>query len=178
MTQPSTNKASLVFLLLRVAIFTVVVPASVTVWIPLYWLFPWLRGLVTPNRGMEVIAAVLIAAGAAGYVWCALDFAFRGKGTPAPIEPPKVLVVQGLYRFVRNPMYISVLTVLVGECVLLRSPILVEYAVLVALAFHLFVLFYEEPALRRKMGPAYEQYCREVPRWIPRFAPRRAKDAL
>jgi protein-S-isoprenylcysteine O-methyltransferase Ste14 len=75
-------------------------------------------------------------------------------------------------------MYISVLTVLVGECVLLKSPIFVEYAVLVALGFHLFVLFYEEPVLRRKMGPAYEQYCREVPRWIPRFAPRRAKNAL
>jgi len=178
MTQPSTNKASFVFLLLRVAIFTLVVPASVTVWIPLYWLFPWLRGAVTPNRGLEVLAAVLVAAGAMGYVWCALDFAFRGQGTPAPIEPPKVLVVQGLYRFVRNPMYISVFTVLVGECVLLKSPIFVEYAVLVTLGFHLFVLFYEEPALKRKMGPAYEEYCREVPRWIPRIAPRRAKNAL
>ncbi len=178
MMQQSTNKTSLVFLLLRVAIFTVVAPASVTVWIPLYWLFPWLRGEVTPNRGLQAIAAVLIAAGAMGYFWCALDFAFRGQGTPAPIEPPKVLVVQGLYRFVRNPMYISVLTVLVGESVLLKSPIFIEYAVLVALGFQLFVLFYEEPALRRKMGAAYEEYCREVPRWIPRIAPRRAKNAL
>lgn len=178
MMESPTNMASVAFLLLRVAIFTVVVPGSVTVWIPLYWLFPWLRGMETPNRGLQVIAVVLIAAGTAGYVWCALDFALRGKGTPAPIEPPKELVVQGLYRFVRNPMYISVLTVLVGECVLLKSPIFVEYAVLVALGFHLFVLLYEEPALKRKMGPAYEEYCREVPRWIPRVTARRAKDAL
>jgi protein-S-isoprenylcysteine O-methyltransferase Ste14 len=178
MTQPPTNNSRVVFLLLKLVVFTVAVPGSVTVWLPLYWLFPWLRWMVTPNRGLEAIAIFLIVLGAAGYAWCALDFAFRGKGTPAPIDPPKVLVVQGLYKYTRNPMYVSVLTVLAGECVLFESRSFLEYAAAVAVGFYLFVLIYEEPALRRTMGAAYEQYCREVPRWIPRFAPRRAKDAL
>ena len=103
---------------------------------------------------------------------------FRGKGTPAPIDPPKVLVVQGLYKYTRNPMYLSILMVLAGEYVLFRSPIFLEYLVLVALGFFTFVLIYEEPALTRKMGAAYEQYCEEVPRWIPRFWGRRGNRAV
>lgn len=127
---------------------------------------------------VRAIAFVVLAVGITGYLWCALDFAFRGKGTPAPIDPPKILVAKGLYKYTRNPMYISVLTVLAGECVLFWSPQLVEYAAAVAVGFHLFVLIYEEPALTRKMGAAYEQYRREVPRWIPRIAPRPSNDSL
>jgi protein-S-isoprenylcysteine O-methyltransferase Ste14 len=178
MTQPHSTRSNIAFLLLKLAIFTAALPGSITVWMPLYWFFPWLRWVVTPNRGLEAIALALILAGVAGYLWCALDFVFRGMGTPAPIDPPKVLVVQGLYKFTRNPMYVSVLTVLAGECVLFGSRVFLEYAAAVALGFHLFVLIYEEPALTRKMGAAYEQYRREVPRWIPRFAPRRANHAL
>ena len=178
MTEADPKKTYASFLLIKMAIFTIVVPGSVTVWIPLYWLFPWLRRAVTPNHGLQAIATALILIGGWGYFWCALDFVFRGRGTPAPIDPPQVLVVQGLYKYTRNPMYVSVLTVLAGEYVLYRSAIFLEYLVLVALGFFVFVLLYEEPALTRKMGAAYERYCEEVPRWIPRFWRRRANRAL
>lgn len=105
-------------------------------------------------------------------------FCFSRKGYACSIDPPKVLVVQGLYKYTRNPMYVSVLTVLAGECVLFHSAIFLEYVVLVALGFHVWVMLYEEPALTRKMGDAYEQYRDEVPRWVPRFWRRRANRAL
>jgi protein-S-isoprenylcysteine O-methyltransferase Ste14 len=178
MTEADPKQPYTSFLLIKMAIFTIAVPGSVTVWMPLYWLFPWLRRAATPNHGLQALATALILIGAWGYFWCALDFVFRGKGTPAPIDPPKVLVVQGLYKYTRNPMYVSVLTVLAGECVLFHSAIFLEYLVLVALGFFVFVLLYEEPALTRKMGAAYEQYRDEVPRWIPRFWRRRANRAL
>ena len=107
--------------------------------------------------------------GAMGYLWCGLDFAFAGRGTPAPIDPPKDLVARGLYRFVRNPMYISVLLVLLGESLVLQSADLLRYAGVAGVGFFLFVLLYEEPALRSKFGPSYQRYCEEVPRWIPRM---------
>jgi protein-S-isoprenylcysteine O-methyltransferase Ste14 len=178
MTEADSKKTYTSFLLTKMAIFTIAVPGSVTVWMPLYWLFPWLRRAITPNHWCQALASALILIGAWGYFWCALDFVLRGRGTPAPIDPPKVLVVQGLYKYTRNPMYVSVLTVLAGECVLFRSVILLEYVVLVALGFHVFVMLYEEPALTRKMGDAYEQYRDEVPRWIPRFWRRRTNRAV
>lgn len=178
MTEADSKKTYTSFLLIKLTIFTVALPGSITVWIPLYWLMPWLRRAVTPSLWWQVLASALILIGAWGYFWCGLDFVFRGRGTPAPIDPPQVLVVQGLYKYTRNPMYLSVLTVLAGEYVLFRSAIFLEYAVLVALGFFLFVLLYEEPALTRKMGAAYEQYREEVPRWIPRFWRRRANRAL
>jgi protein-S-isoprenylcysteine O-methyltransferase Ste14 len=178
MTEAAPQKTYTSFLLIKMAIFTIAVPGSVTVWMPLYWLFPWLRRSITPNHWWQALASALILIGAWGYFWCALDFVFRGKGTPAPIDPPKVLVVQGLYKYTRNPMYVSVLTVLAGECVLFHSAIFLEYVVFVALGFHVWVMLYEEPALTRKMGDAYEQYRDEVPRWIPRFWRRRTNRAL
>ena len=178
MAQPEIKKPYTSFLLIKLVIFTIAVPGSVTGWIPLYWLFPWLRRSITPNHWWQALASALVLIGAWGYFWCGLDFVFRGQGTPAPFDPPKVLVVHGLYKYTRNPMYLSVLTVLVGEYVLFHSAIFLEYVVLVTLGFFLFVMNYEEPVLTRKMGAAYEQYCEEVPRWIPRFAPRRAKNAL
>lgn len=106
-----------------------------------------------------------------GYFWCAWDFAFAGRGTPAPFDPPKILVARGLYRFVRNPMYVSILMVLLGESLLLKSLLLLRYAAIWLVIVHVFVLLYEEPTLRRKFGASYEQYCKDVGRWIPR--PRR-----
>jgi protein-S-isoprenylcysteine O-methyltransferase Ste14 len=150
----------------------------VTVWAPLYWIFPWVRHAITRNSGLLALAIILLVLGIAGYLWCALDFAFRGRGTPFPGDPPKVLVVKGLYKYVRNPMYISVLTVLLGECALFASWQLLEYSAAVAVMFHLFVLIYEEPALRRQMGPAYEDYCREMRRWVPRLRHQRADHAV
>jgi protein-S-isoprenylcysteine O-methyltransferase Ste14 len=178
MAEADSKKTYTSFLLIKLAIFTIVAPGSITVWIPLYWLFPWLRRSIVPGHWWQALASALILIGAWGYFWCGLDFVLRGRGTPAPIDPPQVLVVQGLYRYTRNPMYLSVLTVLAGECVLFRSAIFLEYLVLVGLGFFMFVLIYEEPALTRKMGPAYERYCEEVPRWIPRFWRKRANRAV
>ena len=90
-------------------------------------------------------------------------------GTPVPIDPPKKLVLEGPYRVVRNPMYWSVLFVMLGEALALRSLLLAEVACVFFAIAALFVLVYEEPTLRNKFGAAYEAYCRQVPRWIPRF---------
>ena len=89
-----------------------------------------------------------------------------GLGTPAPIDPPKTLVVRGPYRWTRNPMYVAVLAVLIGECVVTQSAALAEYSVAVFFGFYAFVLFYEEPTLGHKFGDEYRQYCARVPRWI------------
>jgi protein-S-isoprenylcysteine O-methyltransferase Ste14 len=99
-------------------------------------------------------------------------FALQGRGTPAPPLPTERLVVSGLYRHVRNPMYLAVLTVVFGQALLLGSTGLLAYAALLFAAFHLFIVGYEEPTLRRRFGSEYEQYCRRVRRWWPRAGPR------
>jgi protein-S-isoprenylcysteine O-methyltransferase Ste14 len=96
------------------------------------------------------------------------DFLVRGRGTPAPIDPPKELVVAGFYRYVRNPMYVGVLSILLGHFLWFGYWGLLIYSAAVFTAFHLFVTGYEEPNLRKKFGSSYEDYCRSVPRWIPR----------
>jgi protein-S-isoprenylcysteine O-methyltransferase Ste14 len=111
---------------------------------------------------------LLILIGAAVYSWCAWDFTFAGRGTPSPIDPPKELVVRGLYRYVRNPMYLGKLSILFGETFLFASWRLFEYAVVVFIFFFLFVILYEEPMLSHKFGESYRQYCTSVNRWIPR----------
>ena len=98
-------------------------------------------------------------------------FAVQGSGTPAPVFPTKHLVVTGLYRFVRNPMYVAVVSVILGQGLLLGNVRILEYGVLVWLAFHLFVLAYEGPKLRVSFGLEYEQFCAGAPRWMPRLRP-------
>jgi len=102
-------------------------------------------------------------------VWCFWDFLQKGRGTPAPIDPPKELVVSGLYKYVRNPMYVGVLFVILGHFLWFGYWSLLVYAALVFLAFSSFVIFYEEPNLKQRFGAAYEEYLKQVPRWIPRF---------
>lgn len=154
--------------LVKTLIFTVVAPGTITVAVP-YWL---LGAGARAGGPWWVIGLLLIALGALLYAWCAWEFAVAGRGTPAPIDPPKVLVARGLYRVVRNPMYVGVVLVLSGESLVFGSWALLRYAVLVWLCFHLFVVLYEEPALRRKFGASYEEYCRRVWRWTPRLPPR------
>jgi protein-S-isoprenylcysteine O-methyltransferase Ste14 len=120
---------------------------------------------------MNWLALAPCGLGAAILLKCAWDFAVVGLGTPAPIDPPKSLVVSGLYRFVRNPMYVGVALVLFSEALLFSSPRLLDYALLVGTGFFLFVIAYEEPTLRKKFGASYQTYCRAVPRWIPRLTP-------
>ncbi len=164
--------------LLQLALFTAVVPGTVMVWLPLFGLYAALRHRPIPWTATAGGAIAILAISTAGYIGCAIDFAIVGKGTLAPIDMPKVLVVRRPYKHTRNPMYFSVLTVLRGESAVFRSASLLEYAAEVAIAFHVWVLIPEEPLLRRKMGEARWRYCDEVPRWIPRIARRRETHAV
>ena len=152
---------------IRTLIFTIIVPGFWTVAMP-YWMLP--RGVRLELRAASLLGLPLIAAGVALYVATAFwGFALRGKGTPAPIDPPRTLVTEGPYRVVRNPMYWAVACVMMGEALAFGSPALAELAVAFFAGTILFVVLYEEPTLRRKFGAEYEAYCRRVPRWIPRF---------
>lgn len=148
---------------LRSIVFTFVLPGTIAGWAP----YAILRGATLAGAApWRWLGLVPLVAGIAIYVWCVADFATAGRGTPAPIDPPKELVRRGLYRLTRNPMYVGVTAVLIGETWLFASPPLAAYTVCVVLGFHLFVLLYEEPTLRRSFGEAYERYCAAVPRWL------------
>lgn len=152
--------------LLNTALFTIVVPGTVAVLIPV-----WLAGgLRWPENGAASwFGAIVVVCGAAMYFRCAWEFAVHGLGTPAPIAPTKFLVTTALHRYVRNPMYISVALVIVGQAALFRSLSLFLYAAAMLFIAHIFVVFYEEPTLRRQLGESYELYVRSVPRWIPKL---------
>jgi protein-S-isoprenylcysteine O-methyltransferase Ste14 len=107
-------------------------------------------------------------AGGALALWCIVTFALAGRGTPAPFDPPRKLVVQGPYRYVRNPMYVGAVLALCGAALFYRSIPLFGYAALFLLATHLFVVVYEEPTLARLFGSEYEKYRARVGRWLPR----------
>ena len=149
-------------LLLKNLLFTVVVPGTVAIYFPLYLV----RDHMTGGALSHAIGLPMLAMGIAIYLWCVWDFATFGRGTPAPIDAPKKLVVHGLYRFTRNPMYVGVLTTILGWAVLYRAAVLVPYALVVALAFHTFVIAYEEPHLRRVFGAEYDGYRARVGRWV------------
>ena len=151
----------------KTLIFTVLVPGTVTVVVPYRLLSSGVKLLSIEIGVFRILGLVPILLGALIYLWCAWDFTFVGRGTPAPIDPPKELVVRGLYRFVRNPMYVGVSLLLFGEALLFESAVLFLYAAMMFLAFHLFVFYYEESALQRKFGQSYQRYCRSVPRWFP-----------
>lgn len=157
-------------LALRAVFFALLMPGTVLIVIP--WLL--LRGQPSSGHRLDppaVVGAALAIAGALVLLVCIRDFAVSGRGTLAPVDPPRKLVRVGLYRHVRNPMYLGVLAMLVGEAVFFESPVLGFYAAVVALAFHLFVVLLEEPTLRSSFGADYERYRASVPRWIPRLRP-------
>lgn len=110
-----------------------------------------------------------MAAGAVLYFSCVWEFAFTGRGTPAVWDPPVVFVSKGLYRFVRNPMYLAIVSILAGETLFFQSALLGWMAAGFAVGSHLFVVFYEERALKRRFGASYLRYCSEVSRWVPRW---------
>jgi protein-S-isoprenylcysteine O-methyltransferase Ste14 len=146
------------------ALLAFVLPAVTLLWIPSLL---WPRGRAPDPLGLTGIP--LILAGAAVLIDCVVKFAVKGKGTLAPIDPPKKLVTGGLYRFVRNPMYVGGLLVLFGQALYFRSSSLLLYALAWWLAVNLFIVLYEEPHLRSDFGTDYENYRTAVPRWIPRF---------
>ena len=108
------------------------------------------------------------------YLWCVWDFATFGRGTPAPIDAPKCLVVRGLYRYTRNPTYVGVLSIVVAWAVMFQAVTVLGYAVCVAPCFHLFVVVYEEHHLALQFGDEYHEYCAHVGRWLPHFSSSRA----
>lgn len=152
-------------LALKSLLFTIVVPGTVAVYVPLLLVRGEAPTAFFPAR---LAAGFLIGLGAAGYLWCVWNFARHGRGTPAPIDAPKRLVVAGAHRWVRNPMYLSVLAVIAGWGLLFESRELLVYLASMAILFHLVVILYEEPVLRRQFGSEYQRYCVSVRRWWPR----------
>ena len=115
----------------------------------------------------QLLGAIATVGGAALAVWCILSFAVIGRGTPAPFDPPRRLVVRGPYRYVRNPMYLGAGLALAGAALFYQSGVLLAYAGAFLLAMHAFVVGYEEPTLRETFGGDYESYSRRVRRWLP-----------
>jgi protein-S-isoprenylcysteine O-methyltransferase Ste14 len=153
------------------ALFFVAVPFVIAGPLP-WWITHWQLGPALFGSELTRVAGIaLIVAGLPGLLDSFRRFAVEGLGTPAPIAPPQELVVTGLYRHVRNPMYVSVLALLVGQALLFGSLSLLELGAAFWLATHLFVVVYEEPTLEETFGAKYQAYRASVPRWIPRISP-------
>lgn len=147
--------------------FTIIVPGTVAVWIPREILARSGRGFPEVWGVAQFAAVPLLLVGGAIYLRCVWEFAARGRGIPLPVDHPKRLVVTGLYRYVRNPMYLGVLLFLLGEVLLFQSRTLLLYTLGWLAVVHLFVVLYEEPTLRHKFGASYDRYRAAVRRWIP-----------
>jgi len=153
------------------AVFLVIAPGFVAGLVP-WWISHW--RFRSPFFGLQlfrVAGGVMIGLGLIGLLDSFARFALQGLGTPSPVFPTRRLVVTGLYRYVRNPMYVAVVSTIVGQGLLFGNARLLEYGAFVWLLFHVFVMAYEEPVLRATYTFEYELFCKEVPRWIPRLTP-------
>ncbi len=160
-----------VFAVLGSALFFALAPGTVAGLVP-WWLSRWrFESSAIGWLPLRAMGGLLIAAGSAVLLDSFARFALKGLGTPAPVFPTRHLVITGLYRYVRNPMYVAVAAIIVGQGLLLGNARVLEYGALVCLGFHLFVVVYEEPTLRASFGAEYEGFCAGVPRWIPRSSP-------
>jgi protein-S-isoprenylcysteine O-methyltransferase Ste14 len=153
------------FLAARSLLFLILIPGTVAGYVPLRILRASRQLSVPGVSASSILAGCLTLLGVSVLLRCVWDFLFAGRGTLAPFDPPKLLVVRGLYRFTRNPMYNGVLATLAGEAWLFRSMALLQYAALVFIVFHLVVVIYEEPALESRFGESYRAYRGAVPRW-------------
>jgi protein-S-isoprenylcysteine O-methyltransferase Ste14 len=159
------------FAILGSGLFLVIAPGSVAVLLP-WWISRWrLQTPLWSLRPVRVVGVLLIAAGLPVLLDSFARFALQGLGTPAPIFPTRHLVVSGLYRYVRNPMYLAVVSLIVGQGLLLGNLRVLGYGLVVWLACHVFVLLYEEPMLRSTFGVEYDAFRENVPRWIPHLSP-------
>lgn len=155
------------------AVFLAIAPGVVAGLVP-WWLTGWRAG--SPYlEALRAAGVVLLTAGVMVLVWAFARFVTEGTGTPAPAAPTERLVIGGLYRYVRNPMYLAVLAVIIGQALMLSRPVLLIYAAAVGAAVAAFVRLYEEPTLARRYGAQYEAYRRDVPAWWPR-PPRHGKN--
>ncbi len=152
-------------------LFLALAPGTVIVVVP-FWISGWrMRPPLLGVEASRLAGAALVVAAMAMLLDSFARFALRGQGTPAPILPTRHLVVSGLYRHVRNPMYVAVVSAIVGQGLFLGDVGVLAYGALLWLLFHAFVLGYEEPTLRRTFGEEYEAFVANVPRWIPRLRP-------
>jgi protein-S-isoprenylcysteine O-methyltransferase Ste14 len=153
------------------AVFLVIAPGTVAVLVP-RWISHW---KVLPPLlgffGFRIVGILMAACGAGVLIDSFARFALQGLGTPSPVMPTKHLVITGLYRYVRNPMYVGVFSMIIGQALLFGNLRVLWYGVAVGVAVALFVLLYEEPTLRRTFGSEYDEFCANVPRWIPRLSP-------
>ncbi len=150
-------------------LFLLIVPGTTLGVIPYLLITSDYNVLLIPLGPFRYVGMGLCIVGIMGMLWCVWNFIAVGRGTPAPIDPPRELVITGPYRFVRNPMYIAAITILIGEVLLYESVLLFVYLLFVALGFHLFIIFYEEPKLRSSFPEGFNNYTHRVPRWIPRL---------
>src|SRR5215472_3747318 len=157
-----------IFVLVRAITYAVLFIGFVLVYLPARFL-SW-SGIVAPatTGAPQVTGMIMVTIGTAIALWCVFTFVFIGKGTPAPFDPPRKLVIRGPYCFVRNPMYIGAGMTLAGAALFYESLSLLIYTGLFFLITHLFVVLYEEPTLRRTFGTEYEEYLRRVRRWLPK----------
>lgn len=151
------------WVLFKSLLFTLTGPLLVGIIIPYFVAGPF----VIPHNLLQLVPGGLVMAIGFGiYCWCVWNFASEGRGTPAPVDPPKSVVAVGLYCYTRNPMYVGVLTFVFGLAILMAKWSLLLYGLIVGICFHSFVVFYEEPALCKKFNGIYEEYCRRVRRWL------------
>ena len=160
MRRPAAAAGSAVFFAVAPGVVAGVVPWLLTRWHAVAWWLP-----------VRVAGGALVLAGAEVLVHAFVRFVVEGAGTPAPVAPAERLVVGGLYRFVRTPMYVALVAAIVGQALLLGRLVLLAYAVLVWVVCALFVRVYEEPTLHRQFGAGYDAYRRAVPAWLPRLRP-------
>jgi len=153
-------------------LFLALAPGTVAVLLP-WWLTGWRAGHWWPV--VRALGLVPLVAGAVVLLAAFVRFVAEGFGTPAPVAPTEHLVVGGLYRHVRNPMYVAVVATVVGQAVLLARPVLFTYAAVAGLVMAAFARWYEEPELRDRFGAEYESYRRAVPGWWPRVRPWRGE---
>jgi len=155
-------------LFLKNVLFTVLVPGAIGVYMPLRLDMASRGVLPLRSDALHIVALLPLLSGMVIYFWCLWNFAVLGRGTPAPVDPPKHLVVRGPYQYVRNPMYIGVLLLITGWAIFFQSWRILVYDALVGLLFHLFVVRVEESSLRKRFGESYDRYCKKVRRWIPK----------
>jgi protein-S-isoprenylcysteine O-methyltransferase Ste14 len=169
MTASGFSLSSL-WLALRSLLWAALLPGLFAGYVP--WRFFGLGQLrLDLSNPAHLLGLVFISLAVTLLAACIWEFARSGRGTLAPVDPPQELVVRGLYRYVRNPMYLSVTTIVLGELLLTRSRALLLYWAIWFVAVNLFVIGYEEPTLRRRFGASYERYPKRVGRWLPRVRP-------
>ena len=159
------------FAILGSFLFLLIAPGFIAGVAP-YWIGGWRSGPVfAGSLAVRILGVLLIIFGVPLLLDSFTRFALHGLGTPAPVFPTRHLVVTGFYRYVRNPTYVGVASIICGQALYFRNIRVLEYGIAISLAFHLFILLYEEPTLRRIFDREYEEFCNNVPRWIPRLSP-------